>query len=156
MAVRRGGVDDMSRFDPKLCGDVEVNQTIVNNIVYYRQQSDSDDNYNLFKFQMAISIAHEIVHFLTGFLTGSNSATSGTPRMVVLEPYGNIRTGEAGRFLESILLGGVAEFYFNANDPLGDKQVGNPYLLDDGYPNFPAKPISRTYIDSFLRGSKYT
>jgi hypothetical protein len=62
----------------------------------------------LFKFQMVISVAHEILHFLTGFLTGNLKPS--TPKGVTAEPYGQPRVGEAGRYWESKLLGGFVEF----------------------------------------------
>jgi hypothetical protein len=43
------------------------------------EAQNHSSTYNLFKFQMAITTAHEIVHFLTGFLTG-NKLPLTTPR----------------------------------------------------------------------------
>jgi len=155
MARRQSGINDMAQFDPKICGYIDINRTIVNNMIICRQNPNSGDNYSLFKFQMAISVAHEIVHFLTGFLTGRITDRPHTPDTVTLQPYGTRARGEAGRYWESIALGGVTEFYLNERDPLRESQAGTPYLLDNGFNSSPAREISLAYIREFVQHSKW-
>ena len=154
MAVRQGGTIDMRSFNPKLCGYVDLNRTIISNMILCHPHRKSNFNYDRFKFQMVISIAHEIVHFLTGFLTGKNAARDLTPPRVGLVPYGSALTGEAGRYWEKLLLGGVAEFYFNPSDPMGKSQAGLPYLFPDGSEPSVGAPIDTDYIEAFVEGCK--
>lgn len=120
-------------------------------MIYADAQNDSN-NYNLFKFQMAITVAHEIVHLLTGYLTGKKLPP--TPPGVSLPSYGNTNSGESGRYWESQLLGGVVEFYEDKQDALGNKQSGIPYLMDDGRGSAPARLVSIDYVNEFLNSSK--
>lgn len=62
-------------------------------------------SYNMFKFQMAITVAHEVIHHLISYLTGKKQPH--TPPGVSLASYGNTATGESGCYWESRLLGGV-------------------------------------------------
>lgn len=154
MAIRQGGSRDMRSFNPKDCGWMLVNKTIINNMILCRQRSDSGTNFDLFKYQMGISIAHEIVHFLVGFLIGERSGQQGqqTPPKVVLQPYGTTRRGESGRYWEKLLLGGVSEFYYDDTDSMDKAQAGLPFLFEDGRPTTLGKPIDLNYIQAFING----
>lgn len=155
-ATKKDWGTDMSQYDPQEASHFEFNKTIINNMIYVRHQPPNvtGDNYNCFKFQMAITIAHEIVHLLTGFLTGT--ARPYTPPGVSLGNYGNRNMGESGRYWESILLGGVVEFFEDGNDPLQERQAGRPYLIEDSRNNVPAQLVSTTYINNFLNGRKFS
>jgi len=117
-------------------------------------ESKNSDSCNMFKFQMAITVAHEVNHFLIGFLTGRMKPP--TPPGISLASYGNTSTGESGRHWERMLLGGVVEFYEEIQDPLGNMQAGTPYLIADGRGSAPAWLVSKTYINEFLSGSKFS
>ncbi|XXG99471.1 hypothetical protein Hte_005810 [Hypoxylon texense] len=113
--------------------------------VLHQPPDVAGNNYDRFKFQMVITVAHEIVHLLTGFLTGT--ARPLTP------PGVSLRTaGESGRYWESILLGGVVEIFEDGSDPLRERQAGLPYLIEDSENSAPAQLVSTTYITNFLNG----
>jgi hypothetical protein len=118
----------------------------------YAETQKNSNSYDLFKFQMIITVAHEILHLLTGYLTGKK--LPGTPPSISLDSYGNTRTGESGRWWESKVLGGVVEFYEDKKDPLGNMQAGIPWLISGGRSSAEAKLVSMTYVNEFLRGSK--
>lgn len=123
-------------------------------MIYAEQQPDTiaGDAVNLFKFQMITTVGHEMTHCLTGYLTGTSRPP--TPTTVSLTGFSNGRAGEAGRFWEGTLLGGVVEFYEYPEDPLGARQAGVPYLIKDGKSKSTARQISLTYILDFLAGSE--
>jgi hypothetical protein len=121
-------------------------------MIYAETQNNTSNNNNLFKFQMAITIAHEILHHLTGYLTGKQQP--GTPPSISLDSYGNTRSGESGRWWESKVLGGVVEFYEDKKDPLGNMQAGIPWLISGGRSSAEARLVSMSYVNEFLRGSK--
>lgn len=147
--------DDMDQYDPVYAVWLDLNRVIIDNMIFARQapKDEAGDTYGLLKFQMIITIAHEICHFLTGYLTGSDRPL--TPPTVNLAGYGFPRSGEAGRYLEASLFGGVVEFYDDKEDPMGRRQAGVPYLINDGTGNSRAIEISRNYIFEFINGSKY-
>lgn len=95
-------------------------------------------NWETYIFQLGISIAHEIVHFLTGFLTGTPFPD--TPPAVTYGGFGDDVTGESGRYWEGHLLGGIVDFYEDSRDPLGSLQAGVPVL-------------SYTYLDNNRQGT---
>lgn len=144
--------DDMSEYDAGHAGVLFLSETIISNMTYVRQQPPeiARSSYDLFKFQMAISVAHEIVHFLTGFITGTTSPD--TPPAVTAEPYDNRDdVGEAGRYWESIFLGGFVEFWSSKSDPLDFRQPGQPYLFSVGsMENATGQLVSMSYVQEFL------
>lgn len=154
-ALKKNWGTDMAKYDPKTAVELLISRVVVDNMINASQQPEriAGDSYEMFRFQLIISVAHEITHFLTGFLTGKERPL--TPKAVGLEGYNTRKIGEAGRYWESTLLGGVVEFYQNHSDPLAERQAGTPYLIDDGLPRSPARQISMKYIHDFLRGSKY-
>jgi hypothetical protein len=160
MAFRKGGTNNMANFDPRTMGHMVLNIRLLSQMLYHRRLRQSEDpeeqaargyadvNYSRFKFQIIITIAHELVHFLTAFLTGEESHQFGTPETVCLDGYGMPPFGEAGRYWEKILLGGVVEYYQVERVPsnIKSKQAGEPYLLANGLSSAEAKPISMSYI----------
>ncbi|KAI1077177.1 hypothetical protein F5B20DRAFT_583668 [Whalleya microplaca] len=152
-AVKYNWGDDMAKYNPKVAGHLNVQRSIINNMAYVHGQPPdiARDNYKLFKYQMGITIAHEIVHLLTGYLTGT--ARPLTPPRVSLTAYGKSKAGESGRYWESTMLGGVVEFWEDITDPLKERQAGKPYLIKDGRNNVPAKLISMNYINNLLHGN---
>lgn len=142
-------------FSPKHIGYMDVNRYIVNNIIAAEQRGDTK-NLKLFRFEMSISIAHEIVHFLTGFLNGEKADKMFTPPEVGARGYTTGKRGEAGRYWEELLLGGQTELWQNAADPAGVHQAGIPYLFVDGTGKSKARIINTAYIDNFIAGGKFT
>ncbi len=111
------------------------------------------DTRSVFFFQMAISVAHEITHILTSFLTGM--LDSFTPPTVAPEGYTDIDGhGEAGRFWESEALGGIVEFYADPSKQADVSQAGIPYLFETYNANSPGQPVSMAYIRSFADGNR--
>ncbi|WAO86976.1 Hypothetical protein NCS54_00426800 [Fusarium falciforme] len=143
------GEYNMADYEAGPVGNLSLNRVLVENMIHAHQRPPPEA-YARFKFQLSISIAHEVVHFLTGFLLGS--PRSNTPRGVTLQGWGNMRTGEAGRYWEAALLGGVVEFRSDRNDTLGVRQAGTPYLFPNGRHDTPGRRISLSYITEFVDG----
>ena len=57
---------------------------------------------------MVIALAHEIFHLLTGFLLGQTEEPH-TPPGISLPEFRVDEIGEAGRYWEKLLLGGLSE-----------------------------------------------
>ncbi|KAI1867950.1 hypothetical protein JX265_004004 [Neoarthrinium moseri] len=72
--------------------------------------------YEKFMFLMTVTVAHELMHFFVGYLTGLSS--DGT------------LVGESGRAWEAFVLGGVVETFENVRNPLGAYQAGDFYVID--------------------------
>jgi hypothetical protein len=88
----------MSQYQPSSAARIFVHKTIIDNMLYAREQvQQAGDAYDIFKFQMSITLAHEVVHLLTGFLLGY-SINSLTPPNVTLGNWGDRDSGEAGRY----------------------------------------------------------
>lgn len=158
MAVRQANdMKSLGAFEPKKIGYMDINRYILNNMISAHKRNDGT-NYMLFRFQMVISIAHEIVHFLTGFLTGEKADRVATPPDVAAAGYGNRTTGEAGRYWEQFFLGGQVEMWPSvankAGTPMYMLQAGTPYLMADGTPKAAAKVVDANYIKQFMGGSK--
>ncbi|EWG39681.1 hypothetical protein FVEG_02416 [Fusarium verticillioides 7600] len=99
---------ELRNYNAAIAGRVFLSKVIIDNMVYAREKHEIAGNtYNLFKFQMGVSVAHEIIHLLTGFLT--EESRPDTPLGVTMDPFGSRDTGEAGRYWEGILLGGTVE-----------------------------------------------
>ncbi|KAK3290965.1 uncharacterized protein B0H64DRAFT_436349 [Chaetomium fimeti] len=160
-AAKRDWGTDMNAYQAGHdAGVLWVKDSIISNMVYVRQQPRdiAGDSYILYKFQMVISVAHEIVHFLTGFLTGTMRPH--TPPRVTAKPYGNpygdtTRSGEAGRYWEHDFLGGFLEMWSLPDDPLDVRQPGVPFLFLSGkLGEATGREISMAYIDEFLNKRK--
>lgn len=120
--------------------------------------------YYIFKFLMIIAMAHELVHFLRGYLLASRSPQ--TPPKVRVSGYEThpdddlcgLPRGEAGRFWETILLGGIVESWTNPSIKPSDEnyrtQAGIPYLLQDGAVTAGARLIPKQTALEFAAGSK--
>jgi hypothetical protein len=149
---------DMMQYDAGAAGVLFLSEAIISNMSHARQQNPTiaQFSYQLFKFQMAISVAHEIVHFLTGFITGTMQPD--TPPRVTAEPYNDrADVGESGRYWESIILGGFVEFWSSPTDRLGVRQAGVPYLFIRGnQQTSTGQKISVSYIEDFLDERTYS
>lgn len=73
-----------------------------------------------------------------------------------MEPYKRQKDlGEAGRYWESIILGGFVECWSSASDPLGVRQPGIPYLFNPGSTqSATGRQVSMSYIQEFLAEGK--
>ncbi|KAK3293435.1 uncharacterized protein B0H64DRAFT_212934 [Chaetomium fimeti] len=145
---------DMRDYVASDAGRLYLSAAIIDNMGNAQDQSPAvaRDSYDLFKFQMVISIAHEMVHLLTGFITGTREPN--TPPRITAEPYNNQHdVGEAGRYWESRFLGGFVEFWSEPSNPLRARQAGVPYLFEAGPKRHAVgQRVSMSYIDDFLRG----
>ena len=88
-----------------------------------------------FRVLMSIALAHELVHFFVGYLSGGEAVSQLTPGPVVdgSGKWGNPdnNEGESGRRWEEKVFGGNMTFFKDpANHPLGDKQAGVAYVMD--------------------------
>ncbi|RSL83785.1 hypothetical protein CEP51_004315 [Fusarium floridanum] len=111
------------------------------------------DSYIRFKFQMGLSIAHEIVHLLTGFTTGDPNPL--TPPEVSLLRYGDSAAGEAGRYWGHILFGGVVEFWSFNDDPMNVRQTGTAFFLKNGDRNVTGYAVLVGYMNKFAKQGKF-
>lgn len=143
--------NDLTKWQPKAAGPLYLHRHIINNMIAcLRKPDEARENYMVFKFQMAITVAHEIVHFLTGLLIDPIPRRQYTPPRVTLEIYGDRAKGEAGRFFEKMLLGGVLECYEDPTDRLGDQQAGEPWVFPDSKNSSVGHRVSMAYIHRFI------
>lgn len=97
---------------------------------------------------MSISVAHELVHMLMGFMFGDPDRL--TPP-VINHPPGTPRgvaAGESGRFWEFKFFGCITEAYYNSKDPRGRLQSGTFYGTVGGGRGF---PMQLETIQQYLR-----
>ncbi|KAF5004542.1 hypothetical protein FDECE_8974 [Fusarium decemcellulare] len=156
---------DIRRYNAKAAGILQISKMLVDNMVAVGQKAltyktTSDEgykncmlNWETYIFQLGISIAHEIVHFLTRFLTGARFPD--TPSGVTYLGFEDNEKGESGRYWEGHLLGGVVDFYEDFRDPLGSLQAGVPmftyaYLENNRQENVRWVRISQDYIRRFI------
>ncbi|KAK8112193.1 uncharacterized protein PG998_008650 [Apiospora kogelbergensis] len=101
--------EDMRNYVAGTASVVTVSKVIIENMLFARQDPRvAGDAYDIFKFQMGISIAHEIVHLFVGFLTGTERAM--TPPDIRMPGFGESdEHGEAGRYWEKIFLGELSK-----------------------------------------------
>ncbi|KAM5354426.1 hypothetical protein ACJ41O_001075 [Fusarium nematophilum] len=148
----------MSDYDPKVAARLDISKVIINDIIWASQQPATENGPDpkrceaLLRFQMILTLAHEITHLLTGFLTGA--ARPMTPPTIGLKGYTlpESKIGEAGRYWESRMLGGVVEFYEEADHKWGARQPGIPWLMRDGEPKSKAWRVDINYILRFVKG----
>lgn len=145
--------DSLQNYEPQRAVWLALHSHIIDNMLFARQQSKevAGHSYALFKFQMVITVAHEICHMLTNFLTGADRPH--TPPGLKVAGYGNRMTGESSRWWEVQMFGGLVEFYENQRDPLGVRQAGVPYLMTNGNPKSSARQLSINYVLDFVNGS---
>lgn len=125
------------------------NTQIINNMSACRDPNE----YGTFLFQMAVSIAHEIGHLLTGFLSGTARPPT-PPTAQAPSPIMSRTVGEAGSYWEYMALGGIVEFYADPRDPNNPNQAGIAYVFEDLKSNAPGKIVSRRLVQAFKDGGK--
>lgn len=151
---RRSWGLDIRAYYPSMAGNMYLSKAIIENMVYARRY-DFRACYGLFKFQLGIGVAHEIIHLLTGYFTGSEDAY--TPPRVTMFPFGEKKAGEAGRHWEKVLLRGTVEFWAPGNPDthtMGVRQPGKAYMFTDGHRNAVGHPVSMDYIREIVNGGK--
>ncbi|KAK2595340.1 hypothetical protein QQS21_006940 [Conoideocrella luteorostrata] len=149
MTVRWDLADSKStfeNFDPKLAGRMDFNFAIIDNMIETRDNA----GYYTFVFQMAISAAHEICHFLTGFFTGS--AQPSTPPIAGVPSSGPRQIGEAKHYWEREAFGGLVEFYANPEDKKNHRQAGIPNIFEDSTSRSPDKRVPLSLIENYRIG----
>lgn len=83
-------------------------------------------------FCLSATLAHELVHCLTGYLTG-RAAINTPPGPAPYGPYDNAKRGEAGWEWCKLAFGGLAHFWYTKGSPhplTSGFHLGIPLLLD--------------------------
>ncbi|KAH8180135.1 hypothetical protein LIA77_01654 [Sarocladium implicatum] len=140
---------DMEQYNPVDAAMLYLDRALIDNMVHVHRLRD-EPSYLIFKFQMVIAIAHEVVHMLVGLLTGETN--TGTPPTMTMEGY-NASGGESGRYWEAILLGGTVEFWSEKKHKLGNRQAGKPYLFPNCRSDSVGRLIDSSYVNSILARS---
>ncbi|KAJ0124721.1 hypothetical protein J7T55_006062 [Diaporthe amygdali] len=129
-----------------------VNKILLDNIITAANRKNTA-NFERSLFFLTLTIAHELIHVFTGYITGD--ALRNTPP-AVNHPRGlsgSMRPGEAGRAWERGFIGYITKSYFDSNDPLGTAQAGIMYACEvetRGY------VIKQAWIKQFLQGNVTT
>jgi hypothetical protein len=134
-----------------------LHRALIDNLLYARELTNSRD-YQVFKFQLSMTIAHEIVHFLTGTLINV-SQRQVTPPAVTSSAYGHRRGGEAGRYWEANFLGGFVEFWSSPRSQRPHSREAGEAILFSPSPDKLTRPkkgrsVSMSYIEEFNQKSK--
>lgn len=107
-------------------------------------QTRNNEDYERWVFRMALSVAHELTHFFTGYITGDGRPI--TPNNVSVPGWPG---GEAGRAWEIATFGGIVEFWSERTDP---SQPGEPIIFEDFRRDTPGYCVSNSYVEKFARG----
>lgn len=110
-------------------------------------------NYDNSIFQVAVTLAHELCHLFTGFLTGSDRPR--TPENVTVPGQGTEMSGEHGWAWEYKVLGGCTQFVFDpklakASLETLQLQSGTPFI-HDGVPGLENR-VWYEYKPGFMTG----
>ncbi|KFZ02072.1 hypothetical protein V500_00460 [Pseudogymnoascus sp. VKM F-4518 (FW-2643)] len=132
-------------YETQDAGELHIHHGLLNSMVRTQNQGDRE----IFNFQMVLSVAHEITHFLTVFLSGTDRPL--TPPAIAVPGLGGL-TGEAGRYWEEKFLGGIVEFYAHPRDPHNPDQAGVPYIFESYGGDSVGKLVSSSYIKAFFDG----
>jgi hypothetical protein len=147
---------NLDDWRPRSAGTMYLHQTIIDNMIYARDQSNEKE-YQILKFQLSMAIAHELVHFLTGTLINVRQRAN-TPPEVTASAYGDSVGGEAGRYWEAQHLGGFVE-YWSSPKATGtqSRQAGEPMLFSPPSRrkiSMACHAVSMDYIEDFNKKSK--
>ncbi|KAJ4132847.1 hypothetical protein NW754_015661 [Fusarium falciforme] len=82
-------------------------------------------------------------------LGGRISLSSALIDNMVLLRYGDSEAGEAGRYWEHILFGGVVEFWSFNDDPMNVRQTGTAYFFENGDRDATGYAVSLGYMNEF-------
>jgi hypothetical protein len=106
-------------------------------------------NLQKFLFILGLTIAHELVHFFIGRILGD--VEDDTPKKIDDPDMSTGKMGESGRYWEKHLLGHRIERYWDATDPLGEKQAGALYAFDS---RITATKVAQSWIKEAAAFSK--
>ncbi|EWZ86013.1 hypothetical protein FOWG_11082 [Fusarium oxysporum f. sp. lycopersici MN25] len=123
-------------YNPKWAAMFRLNKTVVDSAVNAAELRDVEALQKIL-FLLSISVAHELVHMLMGFMFGDSERL--TPP-VINHPPGTPRgprAGESGRYWEAKFFGCVVEAHHNPRDPRGSNQAGIFFGTLDGRRSFP-------------------
>ncbi|KAK3935114.1 hypothetical protein QBC46DRAFT_323974 [Diplogelasinospora grovesii] len=145
-ATRRYKVEppfqSLREFKPLDAGELQIQYKNVANMT----QTENQQWIKTWVFRMALTIAHELTHFFTGYKTGD--ARPITPPNVSVPGW---EGGEAGRAWEVATFGGIVEFWSDGNDL---NQPGEPIIFADLGRDTEGRPVSARYVEAFAGGSK--
>ncbi|KAK3902096.1 hypothetical protein C8A05DRAFT_15800, partial [Staphylotrichum tortipilum] len=120
---------DMAAYQPRNAAWIVLNSTVIENMASLRgtahHRRDGTSPYEIMEFEMTVSFAHEMVHLLTGYLTGD--VTPHTPPHLTAGGYEELDhpdgpRGELGWYWEHGFLGGILEFWAK-KDELKERQA---------------------------------
>ncbi|TVY68100.1 hypothetical protein Focb16_v002492 [Fusarium oxysporum f. sp. cubense] len=123
-------------YNPKWAAMFRLNKTVVDSAVNAAELRDVEALQKIL-FLLSISVAHELVHMLMGFMFGDSERL--TPP-VINHPPGTPRgprAGEFGRYWEAKFFGCVVEAHHDPRDPRGSNQAGIFFGTLDGRRSFP-------------------
>jgi hypothetical protein len=91
---------------------------------------EHEDAYAVFYFTLGITIAHELVHCFTNFLSGTEEKDTPTEiaGFVLRDRSSTRKFGDSGALWELLTLGGRFETYKIPGNPLLYRQAGAPWL----------------------------
>ncbi|KAI1349766.1 hypothetical protein F5Y01DRAFT_316439 [Xylaria sp. FL0043] len=150
----------MRQYDPKDAGILKLNKLIMQNLLRAGDSVRNNESfseahfaaYESFTFIMAITVAHELVHFFIGYLTGR--ASPNTPEKISYLPsiynkpgIDGKEIGESGRTWEGDVFGGIVETAEDSTDPLGAYQAGTLWLIDE---RKQVRRIDRSFVKRIL------
>ncbi|KAK3941400.1 hypothetical protein QBC46DRAFT_340533 [Diplogelasinospora grovesii] len=130
-----GNGETWADWRPEGAGTLSLHKVIIEDMATAmrndQQNSNADERkaVETFKFLMAITLAHEMVHFFIGFLAGSTipctppSITGARLRHNHTDDSGN-EIGESGYAWEKCAFGGKVVAIEDVNHPLGGRQAG--------------------------------
>jgi len=111
-------------------------------------------NHKAFQFQMTLTIAHELVHFFTCYITGGPTAGKTPPPVHSSHYYHGPDRGEAGGYWENEMFGGAIFFYEDTQDPLMARQAGIPYLGSGEFKKATYWRVSFSYMEALVDPTK--
>ncbi|KAI1325017.1 hypothetical protein F5Y16DRAFT_423441 [Xylariaceae sp. FL0255] len=127
-------------WNPREAVRLNISRKIINSMIATKNVTE----YNVFMYQIIISVAHEILHFLTGAVNGGDYPK--TPDTLIIG-RGN---GEAGFFWELHALGGITKFYAPFSRPRDTEQPGIPYIFRGIDLSDIGIPLSQRIVDNFV------
>ncbi|KAH7176976.1 hypothetical protein EDB81DRAFT_850758 [Dactylonectria macrodidyma] len=124
------GARDPSVYSPKWAATFRINKMLVDAAVRVAEAGNVE-SLQRYLFLLSLSVAHELVHMLMGYMFGSSDTD--TPPLINYPPGGaNSPRGESGRYWERAVFGYFIESYFDSRSSMGANQSGILYGVLDG------------------------